>query len=130
MRSRQSYLLYGVDQPNDTLVIIYSYSVLIIAVVTRDIDPLAQLEVNPPTVMCDSVSVTFTTNGDTQCQLNNGSFTDCKSPYHRSGLHGGKHTITIKTSDGLNQESVSFTVPGSLNKCVYIYVNNCCTVAF
>ena len=104
----------------------YSSSVLIISVVTRDVDPLAQLEVNPPTVTCDSVSVTFTTNGDTQCQLDSDSFTDCKSPYHQSGLHGGKHTITIKTSDGISQESVSFTVTGSvcMYLCVCVCVNN------
>ena len=107
---------------------IYSSSVLIISVVTRYVDPLAQLEVNPPTVTCDSVSVTFTTNGDTQCQLDSGSFTDCKSPYHQSGLHGGKHTITIKTSDGINQESVSFTAPGSVRMYVCMYVCVCVCV--
>ena len=105
---------YGLDQQNDTLAIHILIQCSYHLVVTRDVDPLAQLEVNLPTVTCDSVSVSFTTNANTQCKLDSGSFTDCKSPYHRSGLHGGQHTITVKTSDGLNQESVSFTVPGSL----------------
>lgn len=57
--------------------------------------------------------MSFTTNGNTRCQLDSGPFTDCKSPYRRSRLHGGRHNITITTSDGLQKKSVSFTVPGS-----------------
>lgn len=90
------------------------YLVLLsVIVVTRDVNPLAQLNVNPPIVSCDAVSVTFITNSDTQCQLDSNSFTDCKSPYHQSGLSRGVHSIRIKIPDGVIQRFVSFTIPGS-----------------
>ena len=84
---------------------------------------LAKLEVHLPNVTCNSVSVAFTTNTDTQCRMDTGSFTDCKSPYHESGLHGGLHTVTIKTSDGLRQESVSFIISGLyVCTCLHTYM--------
>ena len=74
--------------------------------------------------MCDSVSVAFTTNTNTQCQMDTGSFTDCKSPYRQSGLHGGLHTVTVRTSDGLNQESVSFMISGLyIHTCMYACIH-------
>ena len=66
-------------------------------------------------VTCGEVTVQFTANGETQCRLDSGSFTGCTSPYHQSGLHGGQHVITVRTSDGRDgykQDSVSFHVSG------------------
>ena len=84
---------------------------------------LAKLEVNLPNVTCNSVSVAFTTNTNTQCRMDTGSFTDCKSPYRESGLHEGLHTVTIKTSDGLRQESVSFMISGLyIHTCLHTYM--------
>jgi len=75
----------------------------------------AQLDISTPVVTCGNVSVQFIANGDTQCQLDSGNFIACTSPYQQSGLHGGHHVITIRTSDGRNgykQDSVSFYMSG------------------
>ena len=74
---------------------------------------LVELNINSPIVDCDTVTVTFSSNGRTQCQLNNRYFTYCRSPYRQSGLRGGEHTITIRTTDGrggYKQKSVTFTI--------------------
>ena len=72
-----------------------------------------ELNINPPVVDCDTVTIIFSSNGRTQCQLDHRYFTYCKSPYHQSGLRRGKHTVTIRTTDGLGgykQKSVTFTI--------------------
>ena len=74
---------------------------------------LVELKINSPIVDCDTVTVTFSSNGRTQCQLDNRYFTYCSSPYRQSGLLAGEHTITIKTTDGgggYEQKSVKFTI--------------------
>lgn len=75
----------------------------------------AQLDISTPVVTCGEVTVQFMANGDTQCQLDSGSFIDCTSPYHHSGLGGGQHVITVRISDGqggYKHESVSFHISG------------------
>ena len=72
-----------------------------------------ELNFNSPIVDCDTVTVTFSSNGRTQCQLDYGDFTYCKSPYRQSGLRGGEHTVTIRITDGrggYEQKSVTFTI--------------------
>lgn len=84
---------------------------------------IAQLDISTPVVTCGDVSVQFTANGDTQCRLDSGFFTDCASPYRQSGLHGGQHVITIRTSDGRDgykQDSVSFHMSGMSYTASYI----------
>ena len=80
-----------------------------------------ELNISPPVVDCDTVTITFSSNGRTQCQLDQRYFTYCKSPYHQSGLRSGKHTVTIRTTDGhggYKQKTVTFTI--ILGKC-YLY---------
>ena len=72
-----------------------------------------ELNISPPVVDCDTVTITFSSNGRTQCQLDQRYFTYCKSPYHQSGLRSGKHTVTIRTTDGrggYKQKTVTFTI--------------------
>ena len=72
-----------------------------------------ELVISPPVVDCDTVTVSFSSNGRTQCQLDHRYFTDCQSPYRQSGLRGGKHTVTIRATDGRDhyiQDSVTFNI--------------------
>ena len=62
---------------------------------------------------CDTVTIPFSSNGRTHCQLDQRYFTNCKSPYHQLGLRSGKHTVTIRTTDGrgeYKQKTVTFTI--------------------
>ena len=72
-----------------------------------------ELVISPPVVDCDTVTISFSSNGRTQCQLDRRYFTECQSPYHQSGLRGGKHTVTIRATDGrgqYKQDSVTFNI--------------------
>ena len=72
-----------------------------------------ELVISPPVVDCDTVTIFFSSNGKTQCQLDRRYFTDCQSPYRQSGLRGGKHTVTIRATDGRGQyiqDSVMFNI--------------------
>lgn len=72
-----------------------------------------ELVVGPPVVDCDTVTISFSSNGRTQCQLDHRYFVNCKSPYSQSGLRGGKHTVTIRATDGrggYKQKTVTFTI--------------------
>ena len=74
---------------------------------------VVELDVSPPVVDCDTVTVSFSSNGRTQCQLDHGNFRNCKSPYSRSGLRGGQHTITIRATDGRSgyvQKTATFAI--------------------
>jgi len=71
------------------------------------------LNVGTPVVNCDTVRVNFSANGRTECKLDDGKFKYCRSPYYKSWLSNGKHTITIRASDGLGgyeTQRLSFTV--------------------
>lgn len=73
-----------------------------------------ELNVSRPVVDCDTVKIAFSSNGRrAQCQLDNRYFTYCSSPYRQSGLRGGKHTVTIRATDGrgrYKQKSVTFII--------------------
>ena len=73
-----------------------------------------ELNIKPPVIDCDTVKISFSSNGRrTQCQLDNGYFADCKSPHLQSGLRRGKHTVTIRATDGrggYKQKSVTFII--------------------
>ena len=72
-----------------------------------------ELKIGSPVVDCDTVTISFSSNGRTQCQLDNRYFTYCQSPYRQSSLHGGKHTVAIRATNGrgdFKQDSVTFTI--------------------
>lgn len=74
---------------------------------------LVELDVSRPVIDCDTVKISFSSNGRTQCQLDDGSFTNCNSPYSQSGLRQGEHTVIIRVTDGrggYKQQSVTFTI--------------------
>ena len=63
---------------------------------------------------CDTVKIAFSSNGKrTQCKLDHRYFRYCSSPYSQSGLRGGRHTVTIRATDGhdeYKEESVTFII--------------------
>jgi len=75
---------------------------------------LVKLNVSLPVIDCDKLKIAFSSNGKrTQCQLDHGYFRYCSSPYSQSGLRGGKHTVTIRATDGhggYKQKSVTFII--------------------
>lgn len=72
-----------------------------------------KLDISPPVVDCDTVKISFTSNGITKCQLNQGYFTDCTTPFFQSNLREGDYTFVITATDEhgqVKQDSVTFTI--------------------